>query len=145
MYSRVSLERWQGSYVLMSTGLRKMACWSVSMVHLPITLLGNLHILWQWRTFGSHGPFFLVAFNGNFTSGTAQSGNLTDVVQTTQVAIHLRQADRKSPMSWVTEISCLSSIILTQSTIGDGIFYVVLWCRCCSEDLWGLLLWHQAH
>ena len=24
-------------------------------------------------------PFFLVAFHGNFTSGTAQSGSLTDV------------------------------------------------------------------
>ena len=32
-------------------------------------------------------PFFLVTFHGNFTSGTAQSGSLTDVVQITQVAI----------------------------------------------------------
>ena len=32
-------------------------------------------------------PFFLVVFHGNFTSGTAQSGSLTDFVQTTQVAI----------------------------------------------------------
>ena len=32
-------------------------------------------------------PFFLVAFHGNFKSGTAQSGSLVDVVQTTQVAI----------------------------------------------------------
>ena len=71
--------------MLMPTGLRKMVCWSVSMVHLPITLLGNPHILWQRQTFGS--PFFLVAFHGNFTSGTAQSGSLTDVIQTTQVAI----------------------------------------------------------
>ena len=72
--------------MLMPTGLSKMARWSVSMVHLPITLLGNPHILWQQRTFRSP-PFFLVAFHGNFTSGTAQSGSLTDVVQTTQVTI----------------------------------------------------------
>ena len=32
-------------------------------------------------------PFFLVAFHGNFKSGTAQPGSLIDVVQTTQVAI----------------------------------------------------------
>ena len=32
-------------------------------------------------------PFFLVAFHGNFTSGTTQSGSLTDVIQTTQVAV----------------------------------------------------------
>ena len=63
-----------------------MACWSVSMVYLPITLLGNPHILWQRRTF-RESPFFLVAFHGNFKSGTAQSGSLADVVQTTQVAI----------------------------------------------------------
>ena len=32
-------------------------------------------------------PFFPVAFHGNFTSGTAQSGSLTDAIQTTQVSI----------------------------------------------------------
>ena len=43
-------------------------------------------------------PFFLVAFHGNFTSGTAQSGSLTDVIQQLKLP-YLHQADRKSPMS----------------------------------------------
>ena len=61
-------------------------------------------------------PFFLVAFHGNFTSGTAQSGSLTDVVQTTQVTI---PTSGRQKITYVlsNEISCLFLIILTWWTI----------------------------